>query len=1326
MKLCNKSIALILAAVMVLSWLLCVPLPVKAAAADYIAASYPASLSVKTTQAVNLMDVPSTDGTAKYTLPENTTLTVNKLHQNTTGGYFYQVLYYEQTLYIDATAVTMLDHLTGDITVADLMSPAALGYGQGFPIGGTVTAKLNKLGKIKAAVHYSSNLSAAPAISSTDTVNGYAYTMDSSTLDSNLIFSDLKAGSYTYLLTVEAISYYVEKGALTTHTQTVVLDNKPLIVTSASSPNKIIAKGIDVSYYQGNINWATVASQIDFAILRIGYEYTLDSQFRNYAAGCNANNIPFGVYIYSYAESEAEAIREAEFVISVLKDYEVDLPVFFDIEDSCQSALGSAAIQNIVKAFCETIKDAGYEPGLYTFLSWFNSYFSGSYYNSLPKWVAQIEVSNCSYAKGLTMWQYSWTGSFSGISGNVDCNYYYGEFPGKNTDTSALASCTYYPSSLDVTVTDTVNLRQYPGTAYTTQETLSAGTELRVTGLYQNTAGEYWYQVDRNGTTGYVSANYVSVREYRYDDLSVIDPAMTDLALNSGYYLKGKLRSQYHVMSKVNAKVYSGEDTLANPVLSSSASPNAKTYTLNYSEVCDNLIFSDLETGYYTYELSVDVSNYYVSGGSLASQTENIVVWTKPFTVGDAAVTPPEGVTCIHDIVTDTAVAAKCTTEGLSEGSHCSKCGVVFAKQSVIPATGHRYTTTSIPANCQDCEKTLYTCVACGDSYSVYTHELNSQWSEEKPAGIEEGLLETKEQYRYADFETFTQETPNLAGAELISSAWQSQGSKENHYVSSWPVGFQTTHSLYATYNREKITASETETSRVVIDSVELVGYVYYHWCRGTYANGPINRTTSTTQDTTHTTFHAFVANIATVDPTTLPTASDSSVTYANANCCTDSHWYYTIPVYAQKYTTYKAVFTYQQWSDWSQWSDTVATESDTRKVESRTVYRYTGKVLGDHIFENGTCILCGDTDECKHKSHDTAGICTGCGVSVAHTYEDGFCTVCGGAMPLPKITRISPSLSFEDEVVLNFYYAVSDLGSVTTEDMGLLLWTVPQAGGTVENAKTVIPGTVMVDGRYKVSTPGIPAKKMGDTVYFKIYFRLPDGSYHYSNLYHYSPRQYAESMLSGSNETIKPLVVSMLNYGAAAQQLFSYKAYDLVNSNVTAEQQALAEDYDKALLDDYVLAAAAKKGAFAVNTGFSKRNLSVDFGAAFSINFYLVPTYGVSGDVVMYIWDTAAYNGASVMNTSNAKASKVMTLTDGVYTASTIGIAAKDLDRTLYVAAMYTGTDGMVYTSGVMSYSVGAYCESQGTASTDMGALARATAVYSYHAKEYFYKLDN
>ena len=142
MKLCNKSIALILAAVMVLSWLLCVPLPVKAAAADYIAASYPASLSVQTTQAVNLMDVPSTDGTAKYTLPENTTLTVNKLHQNTTGGYFYQVLYYEQTLYIDATAVTMLDHLTGDITVADLMSPAALGYGQGFPISGTISSTL--------------------------------------------------------------------------------------------------------------------------------------------------------------------------------------------------------------------------------------------------------------------------------------------------------------------------------------------------------------------------------------------------------------------------------------------------------------------------------------------------------------------------------------------------------------------------------------------------------------------------------------------------------------------------------------------------------------------------------------------------------------------------------------------------------------------------------------------------------------------------------------------------------------------------------------------------------------------------------------------------------------------------------------------------------------------------------------------------------------------------------------------------------------------------------------------------------------------------------
>lgn len=121
-----------------------------AGASSYISSTYPANLSVKTTRVVNLMEFPSTSSTGKYTLPVDTMLTVKALHKNTSGTYWYEVLYYDMTLYIEAAAATLVDHLTGDVRVEDLFSPAALGLGQGFPIGGTITSSLNKLGTVTA------------------------------------------------------------------------------------------------------------------------------------------------------------------------------------------------------------------------------------------------------------------------------------------------------------------------------------------------------------------------------------------------------------------------------------------------------------------------------------------------------------------------------------------------------------------------------------------------------------------------------------------------------------------------------------------------------------------------------------------------------------------------------------------------------------------------------------------------------------------------------------------------------------------------------------------------------------------------------------------------------------------------------------------------------------------------------------------------------------------------------------------------------------------------------------------------------------------------
>ena len=1331
MKQLKRILSLTLSLVMLASMMYLGPVADSnaATAPTGIVASYESSLRVKTTRVAGLKQTPLSSAEVKYTLPEGTMLTVNALHLDAQGVYWYEVSYYRMTLYVEATAATMVEHLTGDVTGSDLMTPAALGYKAGFPLGGKISSSVNKLGVVTAAVHYSSNITAAPAIVSSDTVNGKSYNITGSKLDENLIFSDLAAGSYTFLLSVEAISYYIDdSGSLQSHTQLVVLDNKPLIITNPSAPNPVVAKGIDVSFWQGNINWAAVAPQIDFAILRIGYSTSIDSQFKNYASGCNANGVPFGVYLYSYAVNEAEAVAEAEFVISVLKNYDVDLPVFFDIEDSSQASLGATALQNIVKAFCDTIRDAGYEPGLYTFLSWYNSYFGGSYYSTMPKWVANVNVNSCSYAKGLTVWQYSWTGSFSGISGDVDCNYYYGEFPGKNTDKSYLGSCDYYPANLDVTLDSNVNLRQYPSTNHSVLETLNAGTQLHVTGVYKNTYGNYWYQVDRNGTTGYIDAGYVTVTNYRFDDISVIDPTMADLALKSGYSLNGRLASKYNNLGKINAKVYAEEDTLSSPLMTSSDSPNSKEYCLHYSKVCDNLIFSNLPVGYYTYELSVDATNYYVSNGTLVSKTENVVLWTKPFTVGNASVEPPATVACDHNVVVDPGRDATCTADGLTDGSHCSKCGLVLTAQTVIKATGHSYVSTNIPANCRDYAKISYTCIQCGDKYSIYATDPDDLWTETKPEDADEALLETRVEYRYRDFVSLSGQTTVPDGFTAIGKEWAQIGTGTVQYVKNWPTGFDTSNSLYSKYNQAPKSSVETTSEKTVAGESRLVGYVYYHWCRNSYTAGPINRTTSATKDSTHNTFHGYYLDSQTLDPTALTPASDGSITHSYGSACKDSWWWYYIPVYAQDYTTYRASYSYEGWTPWTDWSAEPATSSASRQVESRTVYRNNGALLGNHSFIDGVCSICGETDICMHTSHNTDGVCEKCAEQVEHSYVNRVCIVCGKTLPTPTIAPSYPTVSFEGQVQMNIYFTVSDSKEIVLEDMGLITWSAPRSEGTLETAETVIPGAAYEGGKYMVHTQGIPAKKLGDLVYFKIYAKLSDGTVVYSSMYSTSPKSYALSI--AKNETASPeiraLCVAMLDYGAAAQTYFNYKPYDLMNSGLTAEQRGFVDAYDASMVAPLVTVDSFKGYNFPKKGGFDQFYPTVSFEGAFAINFYVDPTHLPDGDVTLYCWSLDRYNNASQLSKHNA--SKIVIMADDgddIFTTEITGIAAKQVDQPVFVSIVYQ-SGGVNYCTGVICYSLGQYCkQAAAKESSDPNSLAARTAVYGYYAKAYFASLQ-
>ncbi|MCD7820636.1 MAG: Ig-like domain-containing protein [Clostridiales bacterium] len=205
-----------------------------------------------------------------------------------------------------------------------------------------------------------------------------------------------------------------------------------------------IYDGIDVSKWQGTINWSKVAAAgIDFVFIRCGYtsssSFTLntDPQFETNIKNAQKYGIQVGVYYFSQAKSTSEAKKEAAYVLKLLKGYDLDLPVAFDAENAGGrfkfSNFTKTQCTNIALAFCAAIKAGGYDACVYNSVSTFSG--SGAKYNpttilnkGYKLWVAHYAntASNSTYSvSGYTYWQYTSTGKVSGISGSVDRDYWY-------------------------------------------------------------------------------------------------------------------------------------------------------------------------------------------------------------------------------------------------------------------------------------------------------------------------------------------------------------------------------------------------------------------------------------------------------------------------------------------------------------------------------------------------------------------------------------------------------------------------------------------------------------------------------------------------------------------------------------------------------------------------------------------------------------------------------------------------------------------------------------------------------------------------------------
>lgn len=221
-------------------------------------------------------------------------------------------------------------------------------------------------------------------------------------------------------------------------------------------------KGIDVSSHQAAIDWNKVKEQIDFAIIRLGYGDNVisqdDSEFLNNVASCISNNIPFGVYLYSYAKNLTgpESIQsEIEHCKRLLNKISIKpFCVYIDMEDNSTIYLKKEVLTNYALEFCKQITSIGYKVGVYANEFWFNNYLDTKEIKEqgYSIWVAKYSSNKPDIGVNYDIWQYSSTYIVNGIIGNVDMNEMINDIIGNRENT---------PSNSNVNVFYRVKIQKY-------------------------------------------------------------------------------------------------------------------------------------------------------------------------------------------------------------------------------------------------------------------------------------------------------------------------------------------------------------------------------------------------------------------------------------------------------------------------------------------------------------------------------------------------------------------------------------------------------------------------------------------------------------------------------------------------------------------------------------------------------------------------------------------------------------------------------------------------------------------------------------------------
>lgn len=238
---------------------------------------------------------------------------------------------------------------------------------------------------------------------------------------------------YTGWQTIDGKRYYFDKNGNKVTGDQIIQGVKYSFGSDGALSSGSGVLGIDVSKHNGNINWTEVKnSGVSYVIIRCGYRGSStgalieDPKFKANVQGATAAGLKVGIYFFTQAVNQIEAVEEASMTVSLIKNYKISYPVFLDVEASGGRAdgLDAGTRTQIVNAYCQTIQNSGYTAGVYANKSWLNSKLNVGSLGSYKIWLAQYAAAP-TYNGRYDMWQYSSTGKIGGISGNTDLNISY-------------------------------------------------------------------------------------------------------------------------------------------------------------------------------------------------------------------------------------------------------------------------------------------------------------------------------------------------------------------------------------------------------------------------------------------------------------------------------------------------------------------------------------------------------------------------------------------------------------------------------------------------------------------------------------------------------------------------------------------------------------------------------------------------------------------------------------------------------------------------------------------------------------------------------------